>query len=127
MKKFVLKLVDRCDPLAYDPYEDQEFLAASFRLLWRHAPDWTRFAAQDQDHHWHWFEHQPIANLETGKWESPSHYSWSRRKPITISNYDLGDHLAWHRQLIAITDDPDHNHDDDSDIIDLYPQQPVDH
>jgi hypothetical protein len=117
--KFKLKLVDSHDPESYKPYQDTEFLEASFRLLWRDAPDWVRWAAQDADHTWHWFEHQPIADLDQGIWQPPSHYAWSRKKRITLGSYQLGDDLEWHHHILKFDSERPGSQDDN--IIDLHP------
>lgn len=116
--KFKLKLVDSHDPESYKPYQDTEFLEASFRLLWRDAPDWVRWAAQDADHTWHWFEHQPIANLDTGCWQPPSHYEWSRCKKITLGSYQLAGDLPWHQHLLQLDAPAPDAHTNN--VIDLF-------
>ena len=47
--------------------------------LWRYAPDWATFIAQDSDGVWNWYERKPHARIDEGVW-----YAYGRHEPAAF-------------------------------------------
>ena len=63
--------------------------------LWKEAPVWAQWLAQDSHGAWGWYEHKPVIFPgECGVWDIEDvDHSWER------AGYDQKDNHEWHETL----------------------------
>ena len=92
---------EKCGALADEEFSEIRVTTNStlkaMKPLWKDAPPWAKWLAQDESGVWHWFEYRPRNTLYVHRWQVPD--STARNGNLGSSRRASPSSIDWKKSL----------------------------